>query len=517
MLNRQIDQLNALNTQLQSQNSDIDREQKEVDKQNHAIELKKQKQSDLAERKNKLKQQLEQSKAELTEYETKIADDIPGGQLPTIGQQAQWLEQQQKNLVQWQKNKERHTKAEKSLNDINQTLALLEQKLTQHRQTHKEQQEQFRKNHQQLLETRGERQKLFGDKQTGEERQKLQTLEASALKAVDESDQQVKAIENTISTLTGSIDQLDQEQKMLNINLQQARGNWKSILADSPFSDEKHFSGALLAKEERMALTELKQRLEQALLKAQGSSENAGNLIKKLMTEPLSEQTLEQVTESLQEQKNQARLIDQRLGEIRQALKEDTNNRKSQKSLFAEISEQQTRYDTWAHLSSLIGSAKGDKFRKFAQGLTLDHLIYLANRQLEKLHSRYELRQKQSEELSLEVLDTWQGDTTRDIKTLSGGESFLVSLALALALSDLVSHKTSIDSLFLDEGFGTLDQETLETALNALDSLNASGKMVGIISHVETLKERIPMQIQVKKESGLGYSKLNQCYAVEAL
>ena len=105
-------------------------------------------------------------------------------------------------------------------------------------------------------------------------------------------------------------------------------------------------------------------------------------------------------------------------------------------------------------------------------------------------------------------MDGWQGDVARDTRTLSGGESFLVSLALALALSDLVSHKVSIDSLFLDEGFGTLDGDTLETALSALDALNASGKMIGIISHVEALKERIPVQIRVSKEGGVGYSTL---------
>ena len=112
----------------------------------------------------------------------------------------------------------------------------------------------------------------------------------------------------------------------------------------------------------------------------------------------------------------------------------------------------------------------------------------------------------------LAVIDTWQGDVQRDSRTLSGGESFLVSLALALALSDLVSHKTRIDSLFLDEGFGTLDGATLDIALDALDSLHASGKMIGIISHVEALKERMPVQIRVHKGSGLGYSRLDNDY-----
>ena len=146
--------------------------------------------------------------------------------------------------------------------------------------------------------------------------------------------------------------------------------------------------------------------------------------------------------------------------------------------------------------------------RGCAQGVTMGHLVWLASGQLDRLHGRYLWQRRVSDELELEVVDIWQADATRDTRTLSGGESFLVSLALALALSDLVSHKTRIEALFLDEGFGALDAETLDTALDALDALNASGKTIGVISHVEAMKERIPVQIRVRKMNGLGYSKL---------
>ena len=175
---------------------------------------------------------------------------------------------------------------------------------------------------------------------------------------------------------------------------------------------------------------------------------------------------------------------------------------------FHQIEQQAADADIWQRLNSLIGSKEGDKYRKFAQGLTLDHLMHLANRHLERLHGRYLLQRKSSGELELEIVDTWQADVTRDTRTLSGGESFLVSLALALALSDLVSHKTSIDSLFLDEGFGTLDGETLEMALDALDVINSSGKSIGVISHVDAMKERISVQVRISKSSGVGYSHL---------
>lgn len=201
------------------------------------------------------------------------------------------------------------------------------------------------------------------------------------------------------------------------------------------------------------------------------------------------------------------------LGKIQQSIASDQENKLMQKSLLEQIKKQQLVLDELSYLNTLIGSADGAKFRKFAQGLTLNHLVSLANEQLNNLDGRYQLQCQQSDTLSLEVVDTWQADSVRDTKTLSGGESFLVSLALALALSDLVSSKTSIDSLFLDEGFGTLDNDTLEIALVALDNLNASGKMIGIISHVEALKERIDVQVKVEKQSGLGISTLDKQFA----
>lgn len=519
LLGQQIEQINALNDQIQQQNKVIDQHQKEADQQVHAIELKKQKQDNLTEQEQTLQQQLNQANTNLTEQEAALIEDIkdvPGHQLPDIGQQHQWLEQQQEHLKEWQTLQKQQAREQENLNVTNSEIALIEQKQSQLNNQYKEISEQQQENNLQLSRIQKERFDLFGDKQSGTERKRLQSCEADAQQQLDQSIQQVQAIENKISSLAGSVNQLDNNQKSLNIDLQQAQGNWKLALKESPFADEEHFHKALLTKEQRDKLTQLKQKLELALLKAQGLRDNADVLLKKHLEEPLSNQPIEKVAEALHELQNQSRLIDQRLGEINQALTDDKSKRESHQSLLDDIEQQQSRYDIWAHLSSLIGSARGDKFRKFAQGLTLDHLIYLANRQLQQLHSRYQLRQKSHEELSLEVLDTWQSDTARDIKTLSGGESFLVSLALALALSDLVSHKTSIDSLFLDEGFGTLDQETLETALNALDSLNASGKMVGVISHVETLKERIPTQIVVNKEAGLGYSKLDRCYAVES-
>ena len=220
------------------------------------------------------------------------------------------------------------------------------------------------------------------------------------------------------------------------------------------------------------------------------------------------------IDQQLQQLGSDLRQASQRQGEIRALLNEDDQRSASLTTLLAEIAAEQQQYDLWQRLNSLIGSADGANYRRFAQGLTLEHLIELANRQLQRLHGRYQLCRKQQGELELEVRDTWLGDELRDTRNLSGGESFLVSLSLALALSDLVSHKASIDSLFLDEGFGTLDADTLEIALDALDSLNASGKTIGIISHVEAMKERIPVQLQVQRAGGTGFSRLDRRFMV---
>ncbi|MGL3101771.1 exonuclease subunit SbcC [Enterobacter asburiae] len=295
-------------------------------------------------------------------------------------------------------------------------------------------------------------------------------------------------------SLQSQLSAQQQQEKLEQERLQQSQTQFTTALAASCFADRDAFLAALLDDDAIRRLEQLKQSLESQIQQAAALSGQAN-------------QQLQQLAQRLRENTTHQ-------GEIRQQLKQDSDNRLHQLALMQQIEEAARQADDWGYLNALIGSSTGDKFRKFAQGLTLDNLVWLANQQLNRLHGRYLLQRKASDALELEVVDTWQADAVRDTRTLSGGESFLVSLALALALSDLVSHKTRIDSLFLDEGFGTLDSETLDTALDALDALNATGKTIGVISHVEAMKERIPVQIKVKKINGLGYSRLDKEFAV---
>jgi exonuclease SbcC len=175
-------------------------------------------------------------------------------------------------------------------------------------------------------------------------------------------------------------------------------------------------------------------------------------------------------------------------------------------SLVEELGRQEEVTLVWLQLGDLIGSADGKKFRNFAQQLTLDILLGYGNRHLQSLSSRYRvLRVKNS--LGLLVVDQDMGDEVRSVHSLSGGESFLVSLAMALGLASLSSHRVKVESLFIDEGFGSLDADSLRVAMDALDSLQAQGRKVGVISHVQEMTERIGTRVQVQREAG-GLSRI---------
>ena len=199
------------------------------------------------------------------------------------------------------------------------------------------------------------------------------------------------------------------------------------------------------------------------------------------------------------------RAVHESLGRLRQRLAADDEARARGEELTARLAAQTQRVKLWAALRELIGDAQGKRYRSFAQSLTLDLLLTEANHHLEELEPRYRLERAPPVDgralLALQVVDRDMGDEIRPTSSLSGGEGFLVSLALALGLSSLSADGSTIGSLFIDEGFGTLDEKTLETALSVLESLQAGGRQVGIISHVQKLAENIGAQVIVQPES----------------
>ncbi|WP_457744032.1 AAA family ATPase [Sulfurimonas sp.] len=277
----------------------------------------------------------------------------------------------------------------------------------------------------------------------------------------------------------------------------------------SGFCDEKAFLNAALSAHQREALADICKNIEDAFVKAQTLKTQTTQKVQAHQENPLSDKTLQEleILESLTEQK--AETLAQNIGSQTKELELHEQNSKKYREKIATLQKKKEKFKVWVKLNELVGSANGAKFKTFAQGITLDQLINLANQHLEHLSPRYLLSRNQDKQLDLEVIDSFQGDVIRPVSTLSGGESFIVSLALALGLSELASQKIAIDSLFLDEGFGSLDGESLETALNALNLLQSRGKMVGVISHVEALKERIPLQIEILP-NGDGTSVVNK-------
>lgn len=220
----------------------------------------------------------------------------------------------------------------------------------------------------------------------------------------------------------------------------------------------------------------------------------------------ISDRQPEELNNLLAGTKEIVRLSTEEKNKIHFQLEQDTDNKKRIGSLLETINAKALIVENWGRLNEIIGSADGKKFRQIAQEYTLDILLSYANVHLEILSKRY-LLQRVPDTLGLQVIDQDMGNEVRSVYSISGGESFLVSLALALGLASLSSCRMQVESLFIDEGFGSLDPATLNIAMDALERLHNQGRKVGVISHVQEMTERIPVQIKVSKENS-GRSKV---------
>lgn len=430
--------------------------------------------------------------------------------LPAPDAIATWLETCEQQWQHWQQQEASLLQTREQWQNQQQQVNVLEQESGWQQQQIRELQQQHAVLVNELKQARDRRQHCFGDQNVTAVREALQrqyeTLHATSAAL----GQQLQQQQSESAQIAGQRQHLLQQREQLNQRHTEAQADFQQALRSSDFADEAHFQAALLDPEQRAQLKAREQHLTAHQQQANLLCRHAQESLDAHQANPPAAEMPTQEQLDADQALHQQQLRDNRLlqGQLRQKIDHDRQQREQQQSLLSSIKDAEGHQQDWDQLSRLVGSASGDKFRKFAQSLTLEHLVWHANQQLQRLHGRYLLIRDTQDTLALRVVDTWQADSERDTRTLSGGESFLVSLALALALSALVSDKTRIDSLFLDEGFGTLDAETLDVALDALDALNASGKTIGIISHVDALKERIPVQIRVRKLNGLGFSQL---------
>lgn len=320
-----------------------------------------------------------------------------------------------------------------------------------------------------------------------------------------------KKFENTSTALAACQSQIDLLHKQLDDlkkELDEKTLSFNQALSDQGFASETEFLAAFLEKNELEVLRVKEQKLQTRKNEIQWAIKEKSSSLEIEKARNLTDRTLDDLeVKQAKDQEEKNRNIENR-GKLGAELKQNEEAKALRGQKMILLGQIKNDYENYKALDELIGSANGNRFRQFAQGLTFEILIAHANRQLEKMNDRYLLIMDKNSPLELNVVDNYQGGEIRSTKNLSGGESFIVSLALALGLASMTSRKTSVDSLFLDEGFGTLDEDTLETALNTLETLKNDGKLIGVISHVPLLRERIGVKIEVTGISG-GKSRID--------
>jgi exonuclease SbcC len=353
-----------------------------------------------------------------------------------------------------------------------------------------------------------ERQEIFGDKNTDEEEGRHSSAIEEAERSLENIRQKLNSANQELGNLKSRIEALE---KSIVTRIEQSnigQEKFRSRLSICGFTDEDSYLTACLTEIERNTLMLSAEQLTTEQTELNTRSRDKDALLEVEQLKQITDQPLTQLAEELDKLSIDLKILQQDVGGIRQKLIDNDSLRLIQQERIKAIEAQNREYSRWDNLHALIGSGDGKKYRNFAQGLTFEMMIGHANRQLQKMSDRYLLIRDEIQPLELNVVDNYQAGEIRSTKNLSGGESFIVSLSLALGLSHMASKNVRVDSLFLDEGFGTLDEEALETALESLAGLQQDGKMIGIISHVSALKERIGTQIRVSPQNG-GKSVIN--------
>ncbi|MDD3853426.1 MAG: SbcC/MukB-like Walker B domain-containing protein, partial [Syntrophomonadaceae bacterium] len=354
----------------------------------------------------------------------------------------------------------------------------------------------------QYREQREVRFELYGERNPDREEVRLD-------QGISEAEDKVNQRRDYREELGQRLNHLQEQEKNLHnavqersLELQAMEKDFTFRLQQTGFIEEENYLQSCLSAGEQESLS---RQLEQLEMEKTGLQTRLADRQGKLQQEKdkqITDQSYELLQESLPIGEQELNDLQDSIHDDRRTLQENDNTRKQMQQHLEKIETQREQLHRWQVLHDLIGSADGKKYRNFAQGLSFDIMINHANRQLQKMSDRYRLVRSSDQSLELNVIDYYQAGEIRSTTNLSGGESFLVSLALALGLSQMASHKVSVDSLFLDEGFGALDEDTLDTALNTLVGLQQDGKLIGVISHVPALKERISTQIQVISQSG---------------
>ncbi|GAB3838759.1 AAA family ATPase [Hymenobacter jeollabukensis] len=424
--------------------------------------------------------------------------------LAFTGENGATLVEQLKRLgAEFEQNRQARTEAERQLGAVQSRAEELTKVRGENQQWLSERKAVLLQHFQRIEQQKQQRQEFFGGPDVAQARAQLADAVRRAAEAAEQQERTFQEHETALLRHDERTTQLTEEQQQ---QQQQRAQRHAALLAELQAAglpaDGAALAARLLPDTEVHRLAEQVHGHERAVAAAQHALTELTQQQQTEAARALTAEPLEVVSEQLAALNEQLAQLHQQLGQRQQRLTDHRAGQERHAQLARDLERQQQEARRWRRLAELIGSADGKKFSEFAQGLTLTRLVELANRHLHRLNDRYRITRNPEEHLDLLIADEYQAGSTRSMNSLSGGESFLVSLALALGLSELAGHRTQIETLFIDEGFGTLDPETLDVALSALETLQGSGKMVGIISHVEALKERVSTQIHVRKGAG---------------
>lgn len=402
----------------------------------------------------------------------------------------------------WQAKLEQKTNAEKLFAEINNDIKLLNGLIATQSKTLEDSKNNLAQLSQSLQNKQARRQELFGDKKPDFEQSRL----SQAITDAEADEAKLRDLHNAqqlkLSTTKNNIEAIKNRIGQKNTELIKIESDFLNACRRIGFLDEQAYLEAIMSYEQRAALLQEAKALELRETQLRTRQFDRQQSLALELAKNITDKTLDELHPQINQCRQELALIRDAIATQKHRLVQNqlAKNRIKEKQLA--IENQQKECSKWDKLHALIGSADGKKYRNFAQGLTFELMVSHANRQLEKMTDRYLLIRDDAQPLELNVVDNYQAGEIRSTKNLSGGESFIVSLSLALGLSKMASKKVRVDSLFLDEGFGTLDEDALETALESLAGLNQDGKLIGVISHVPALKERISTQINIRPITG---------------
>ncbi|MBQ7193255.1 MAG: hypothetical protein IJR98_02660, partial [Synergistaceae bacterium] len=320
----------------------------------------------------------------------------------------------------------------------------------------------------------------------------------------------ITAMKGKIQTLTGrinanrkSLDDAVSALSVIEIELKELQERFVIELAAQNFSDEKNFTDSILSGPELSRLQGMAKTYDDKLTELLAIRDDRTRRLDEEMSKNVTTRTLEETEPLYHENETKVDELRRELIKFESALESRKNLKTEFDRLDKEYQSQLEIYSNWSAFNKELGSVGGGKFNSFAQKITLRAMIQLANEQLRLMNGRYTLTDEGSSDnnLELSVIDREQANEVRPTSNLSGGERFIISLALALGLSQISGAKAKVDSLFIDEGFGSLDDEALNSALEALGEIKREGRMIGIISHVSGISERINAKIKVTRQN----------------